>query len=93
MTPTACLWLSNWAGEGAAGSSASVDILSRTVPITRVLHTECNVTAYTTALKSSGDGNNNNRIIEKYMVIIVFSYLVEELIDAKLNQPLNTSIK
>lgn len=27
------------------------------------------------------------------MVIIVFSYLVEELIDAKLNQPLNTFIK
>lgn len=64
MTPTACLWLSNRAGEGAAGSSASVDILSRTVPITRVLHTEYNVTAYTTVLKSSGDGNNNNRIIE-----------------------------
>lgn len=37
MTPMACLWLSNRAGEGAAGSSASVDMLSRTVPITRVL--------------------------------------------------------
>lgn len=40
MTPTALLWLSNRAGDGGAGSSASVDILSRTVPATRVLHTE-----------------------------------------------------
>lgn len=38
MTPMACLWVSNRAGEGAAGSSASVDMLSRTVPITRVLY-------------------------------------------------------
>lgn len=40
MTPMACLWLSNRAGEGGAGSSASVDILSRMVPVTRVLDTQ-----------------------------------------------------
>lgn len=42
MTPTGCLWLSNSAGEGGAGSSGSlgsVNILSRTVPDTRVLDT------------------------------------------------------
>lgn len=53
MTPMACLWLSNRAGEGGAGSSVSVDILSRTVPVTRVLH---GATNYTTVHKSSENG-------------------------------------
>lgn len=38
-TPTALLWPSDRAGAGGAGSSASEDKLSRTVPVTRVLHT------------------------------------------------------
>lgn len=40
MTPVACVWLSNRAGDGGTGIVASVDKLSRTVPITRVLKTK-----------------------------------------------------
>lgn len=47
----ACLWLSKRAGEGAAGSSASVDILSRMVPITRVLYVEDKVRGHTIELQ------------------------------------------
>lgn len=34
----ALLWLSHRAGQGGAGSSGREDRLSRTVPVTRVLH-------------------------------------------------------
>ena len=37
MTPVGCLWPSDRAGQGGAFSSRSIDILSSTVPLTRVL--------------------------------------------------------
>lgn len=40
MTPMACVWLSYRAGVGGAGIAAIADILSRSVPDTRVLDTQ-----------------------------------------------------
>ena len=58
--------LSNRAGEGGAGSSVSVDILRRTVPLTSVLHMEHNITAYARELDKKIKKRENIKFTPKY---------------------------
>lgn len=70
-----CLWLSNRAGEGAAGSSASVDMLSRMVPITTVLEVQgSEVTPGSRGQKVTGCVSIRKVACTGHFIRIMFTY-------------------